>query len=146
MKILYMLLVAVMLFAFAGLAQAQEDPYSGSYSCSGEPQHGCGSGECSDLDIYPPYAVNITKVSGNIYQFCPQFDSSKPGIMGNNECLTFPIEDGHAHWSGTSSCSDLTFTGEATIDFSGNSFTAVESGQASGICECALRLEAVCTK
>ena len=145
MKILYTLLVAVMLFAFAGLALAQEDPYAGSYSCSGQPQHGCGSGECSDVDIYPPYSITITK-AGDQYQVCPQFESGKAGVRGSNDCFTLSIKDGHGEWSGTSSTSDITFTGEATLDFNGNSFKAEETGQASGLCSCALHLEAVCTK
>ena len=143
MKIVYALFIGIVLFSFAGIAQAQEDPYSGSYSCSGEPQEGCG--QCKEIEIYPASGVVVRK-NGDAYDICPQFSNDKLGIRAGEECVTVKIVDGVAHWSGTSTSQGETFTGEVTLTFSGNTMNAKETGQVSGECSCSLNLSAICTK
>ena len=144
MKIVYALFIGIVLFSFAGIAQAQEDPYSGSYSCSGEPQEGCG--QCTDVEIDPPSGVVVKKVSGNSYQICSQYNNDALGIRANNDCATVTIQDGVAHWSGTVSGGGVTFTGQVTAKFDGSTINAQETGKVTGKCTCDLSLSAICTK
>jgi len=144
MKIVYALLVGVMVFSFAGAVQAQDtDPYSGSYSCSGEPQQGCGT--CTDVEFDSPSGMVVKKVSGDTYQICPQYNSNALGL-GDDDCDTVTIRDGVAHWSESGSGEGCTFTGEATIDFNGSTAKMVEIGKVTGKCNCDVNLSAVCTR
>ncbi|WP_419786478.1 hypothetical protein [Pseudodesulfovibrio sp.] len=140
MKIVQTLLIVIAVFAFAGAAQAQEDPYSGTYSCSGP------SKPCGDCDVAPPSGVVISKVSGNTYQFCPQYDSNARGTQGSNGCVTMEINNGEGHWSGTNPGEGVTFSGEVNLKFDGSQLTAEEIGTFSGMCECETTLTGICTK
>lgn len=144
MNIVYALLIGLMVFCFAGVVQADDVDYSGSYSCSGEPQQGCG--ECTEIDIYPPSGVVVTKVSGDSYQICPQYNNDALGIRANEDCITVTIQDGVVHWNGTVTGPDVTFNGEVTANFDGTTIRAEETGKVTGKCNCDLKLTAVCTK
>jgi len=144
MKIMYVLLIGIVVFSFAGVVQAQEVDYSGSYSCSGEPQEGCG--ECKEIDIYPPSGVVVTKVSGNTYKICDQYNNDALGIRANNDCTTVTIQDGVTHWNGTITGPGVTFTGEVTAHFDGSTISAEETGKVTGKCNCDLKLTAICSK
>ena len=144
MKIVYALLIGIALFTFAGVAQADDVDYSGTYSCSGDPQEGCG--KCQDIEIDPPSGVVVKKVSGNTYKICSQFNNDALGIRANNDCDTVTIQDGVAHWSGTVHGPGVTFRGEVTANFDGSTIRAEESGKVTGKCICDLKVSAICTK
>jgi hypothetical protein len=144
MKIVYALLVGIMVFSFAGAVRAQgEDPYSGSYTCSGEPQQGCGT--CTDLEIDPPSGMIVKKVSGNTYELCPQFDNDALGL-GDDDCKSITIQDGVGHWTDSGSGEGSTFTGQGTATFDGSTIKIVETGKVTGKCNCDINLNAVCTR
>ena len=144
MKSLYILLAAIILFSFAGLAQAQDDPYSGSYTCSGQPQYGCGS--CTDIEFDPFTRVTVSKVDNNQYQLCPEWDNDKLGLRNDEGCVVGTVVDGQAHWDESQSGGGYTFNGQVTVTFSGSQLTAEETGQLSGECSCEVHLQTVCTK
>jgi len=140
-KLVYALFIGFIVLSMSGIAQA-DDPYSGTYSCSGQPQEGCG--QCTDIEIYPPNGVVVSQ-AGATYQICPTYDDPSK-LRGDQDCVNIAIVDGVAHWSGTTTGEGITFTGQATATFSGNTIRASETGQVSGICNCNVSLSATCTK
>lgn len=145
MKLVYALLIGVMVLSFAGAVQAQdEDPYAGSYTCSGDPQVGCGA--CTDIEFDVPSGMVVKHVSGNSYELCPEFNSNSPRLMGDDDCDPITIQDGVAHWSGSGSGEGCTFTGQGTATFDGSTIRMDETGTVTGKCNCDVKLSAFCSR
>lgn len=140
MKTMFFILIGVILFSFGTIAQA-EDPYAGTYTCSGDPKLGCGT--CADFAMAPPTAIVVIR-DGSTYKFCPKFDDSS-GLRGD-ACETSDIQNGKAHWSQHMSADQLTIDAKATATFNGSSLSLKESGTISGKCNCDFSLKALCTK
>lgn len=140
MKLFYTLIVASILVFSACIAQAEEDPYSGIYTCRGESQKGCG--EC-DGYFHPPTGI-VVKKEGGFYKFCPQFS----GDTSDQDCMMVEVKDGQAFWTQKSSTSmeGVSFFGDYEADITDSSMTLQAAGNTSGRCQCELLLKAVCTK
>ena len=133
MKALCILLVGVFLFVFGVVAQA-DDPYVGSYSCSGSPMQGCGS--CPDFSIEGPKRMVVSYVSGTTYKFCDE----------TGECETGDVQGGVARWTEKDSDEGITISATATATFNNNTLTMAEYGTVSGSCSCDFSVQTLCTK
>ncbi|KAB1443141.1 hypothetical protein [Pseudodesulfovibrio senegalensis] len=141
MKPFYALLVVIALSSFAAVAQAQEDPYVGSYSCSGDPQEGCGF---YGGTIYPISNVVVTK-AGDRYKFCLQYQQGSD----SQTCKKTDIVNGQAKWKGSRMLVpyELEFFNETTVTISGSSIKIEEKGVANGDAGvCDLTMQAICTE